>query len=136
MNNYILKNIKNEQNILIYQEKANYKFSPKKDYKGKIEVTVLDKDMLNTLWNNKLAKYYDKALKLIYILIQNDDTTSSDVLEAYTEINRIKEYLLSLQDKGLKKEILDKYLKKLYVLELELKKVHVIELKEEIGKGR
>ena len=55
---------------------------------------------------------------------------------AYTEINRIKEYLLSLRKKGLKKEILEKYVKKLYILELELKKVHVMELTEEIGKGR
>ena len=36
------------------------------------------------------------------------------------------------------KEIIEKYLKKLYILELELKKVHVMELTEEIemGKGR
>ena len=45
---------------------------------------------------------------------------------------------MSLREKGLKKEIIEKYLKKLYILELELKKVHVMELTEEIemGKGR
>ena len=92
--------------------------------------------MLNPLWEHKLNKEYEKLLKIIYALVSNDDTTSDDVLVAYTEINRIKEYLLSLREKGLKKEILEKYVKKLYILELELKKVHVMELTEEIGKGR
>ena len=69
--------------------------------------------MLNTLWEHKLDKEYSKLLKLIYSLVSNDDTTSTDVLIAYTEIERIKEYLLTLKDKGLKKEVLEKYLKKI-----------------------
>ena len=136
MTNYILKNTKKDHEVLLYQEKSSYKFSPKKGYKESIEVTVLDNEMLNPLWEHKLNKEYEKLLKIIYALVSNDDTTSYDVLVAYTEINRIKEYLLSLRKKGLKKEILEKYVKKLYILELELKKVHVMELTEEIGKGR
>lgn len=136
MTNYILKNTKKGHEVLLYQEKFSYKFSPKKGYKESIEVTVLDNEMLNPLWEHKLNKEYEKLLKIIYALVSNDDTTSDDVLVAYTEINRIKEYLLSLRKKGLKKEILEKYVKKLYILELELKKVHVMELTEEIGKGR
>ena len=132
MTNYILKNTKKDHEVLLYQEKSSYKFSPKES----IEVTVLDNEMLNPLWEHKLNKEYEKLLKIIYALVSNDDTTSDDVLVAYTEINRIKEYLLSLRKKGLKKEILEKYVKKLYILELELKKVHVMELTEEIGKGR
>ena len=100
------------------------------------KITILDPNMLNTLWKHKIDKEYSKLLKLIYSLVSNDDTTSTDVLIAYTEIERIKEYLLTLKNKGLKKELLDKYLKKLYILELELKKIHVMELTEEIGKGR
>ena len=100
------------------------------------KITILDPNMLNTLWEHKIDKEYSKLLKLIYSLVSNDDTTSTDVLIAYTEIERIKEYLLTLKNKGLKKELLDKYLKKLYILELELKKIHVMELTEEIGKGR
>ena len=94
--------------------------------------------MLSKVWENKINKEYEKLLKLIYSLISEEDTTSGDVLIAYTEIDRIKKYLLSLKEKGLKKEIIEKYLKKLYILELELKKVHVMELTEEIemGKGR
>lgn len=136
MSSYILKNNKEEHKVLLYQEKASYTFSPKKGYNEVKKITILDPNMLNTLWEHKIDKEYSKLLKLIYSLVSNDDTTSTDVLIAYTEIERIKEYLLTLKDKGLKKEVLEKYLKKLYILELELKKVHVMELTEEIGKGR
>lgn len=136
MSSYILKNNKEEHKVLLYQEKASYTFSPKKGYNEVKKITILDPNMLNTLWQHKIDKEYSKLLKLIYSLVSNDDTTSTDVLIAYTEIERIKEYLLTLKNKGLKKELLDKYLKKLYILELELKKIHVMELTEEIGKGR
>lgn len=136
MSSYILKNNKEEHKVLLYQEKASYTFSPKKGYNEVKKIIILDPNMLNTLWEHKIDKEYSKLLKLIYSLVSNDDTTSTDVLIAYTEIERIKEYLLTLKNKGLKKELLDKYLKKLYILELELKKIHVMELTEEIGKGR
>lgn len=136
MSSYILKNNKEEHKVLLYQEKVSYTFSPKKGYNEVKKITILDPNMLNTLWEHKIDKEYSKLLKLIYSLVSNDDTTSTDVLIAYTEIERIKEYLLTLKNKGLKKELLDKYLKKLYILELELKKIHVMELTEEIGKGR
>lgn len=136
MSSYILKNNKEEHKVLLYQEKASYTFSPKKGYNEVKKITILDPNMLNTLWEHKIDKEYSKLLKLIYSLVSTDDTTSTDVLIAYTEIERIKEYLLTLKNKGLKKELLDKYLKKLYILELELKKIHVMELTEEIGKGR
>lgn len=136
MSSYILKNNKEEHKVLLYQEKASYTFLPKKGYNEVKKITILDPNMLNTLWEYKIDKEYSKLLKLIYSLVSNDDTTSTDVLIAYTEIERIKEYLLTLKNKGLKKELLDKYLKKLYILELELKKIHVMELTEEIGKGR
>ena len=136
MSSYILTNNKEEYKVLLYQEKASYTFSPKKGYNEVKKITILDPNMLNTLWEHKIDKEYSKLLKLIYSLVSNDDTTSTDVLIAYTEIERIKEYLLTLKNNGLKKELLDKYLKKLYILELELKKIHVMELTEEIGKGR
>ena len=138
MTSYILKNNKEEKDILLFEEKESYSFTPKKSYKWVKKVTVLDTDMLSKVWENKISHEYEKLLKLVYALISNDDTTSGDVLVANTEIERIKNYLLSLAEKGLKKEIIEKYLKKLYILEHELKKVHVLELTEEIemGKGR
>ncbi len=136
MNSYILKNNKEDNDILLYQEKVSYSFTPKKSYKEVKKITILDPDMLSEIWEHKISKEYERLLKIIFSFVSNPDTTSGDVLTAYTEIERIKEYLLSLKEKGLKKNVLEKYLKKLYILELELKKVHVMELTEEIGKGR
>ncbi|CDF21056.1 unknown [Clostridium sp. CAG:609] len=136
MNSYILKKNKKDEDILLFQEKISYSFTPKKSYKWVKKVTVLDPDMLSSIWENKIIKEYNKLLKIIYGLISSDETDSSNVLVTYTEIERLKQYLLSLEVKGLKKELINKYLKKLYILELELKKVHVMELTEEIGRGR
>lgn len=136
MNSYILKKNKKDEDILLFQEKISYSFTPKKSYKWVKKVTVLDPDMLSSIWENKIIKEYNKLLKIIYGLISSDETDSSNVLATYTEIERLKQYLLSLEIKGLKKEFINKYLKKLYILELELKKVHVMELTEEIGRGR
>ena len=138
MTSYILKNNKKSKDILLFEEKETYSFTPKKTYKWVKKVTILDTDMLSKIWENKINKKYEMLLKLIYRMVSSDDTASGDVLVAYTEIDRIKKYLMSLREKGLNKEIVEKYLKKLYILELELKKVHVMELTEEIemGKGR
>ena len=59
---------------------------------------------------------------------------------AYTELDRIRNILEYKYKQYLKKQFVEKYLKKLYILELELKKVHVMELEDEIeeesGKSR
>lgn len=140
MTSYILKDTNEEKEVLLYQEQVSHSFTSKNDSKWVKKITVLDKEMIDSIWESKILKDYNRLIKIIYALIASDDTTSGDVLVAYTEIKRIKEYLLSLEAKGLDHKLVEKYLKKFYVLELELKKVHVMELEEEIeeerGKGR
>ncbi len=140
MSSFILKNDDEEKKVLLYEEKKSYSFTPKKGYKRVKKVTVLDKDMVSSILEDKIIKKYNLLIKIIYDLISSDDTTSGDVLAAYTELDRIRNIMLYKYHEYLKKEFIDKYLKKLYVLEMELKKVHVMELTEEIeenrGKGR
>ena len=140
MNSFILKNDEKEKKVLLYEEKKSYSFTPKNGYKRVKKITVLDKDMVSSILEDKIVKKYNLLIKIIYDLITSDDTTSGDVLAAYTELDRIRNILLYKYNEYLRKEFIDKYLKKLYVLELELKKVHVMELTEEIeetkGKGR
>ena len=140
MNSYILKNDDEEKKVLLYKEQTGYSFSPKKGYKKIKKITVLDADMVSGILEDKIVKAYNRLLKIIYSLIMaGDETTSGDVLVAYTELDRIRNFLLYKYNQYLKKEFVEKYMKKLYVLELELKKVHVLELTEEIeerGKSR
>ena len=91
MNSYILKNNKEDNDILLYQEKVSYSFTPKKSYKEVKKITILDPDMLSEIWEHKLSKEYERLLKIIYSLVSDPNTTSGDVLIAYTEIERIKE---------------------------------------------
>ena len=135
MNSYILKNSNKEKSILLYQEKTGYTWSPKDNHRKVTKITVMDKEMLSELFSSKVEKKYNRLLQIVYTLLTSDDTTSGDVLVAYTEIERIREYLLSL-DEYVTKKFMEKYLKKLYILELELKKVHVMELQEEIDEER
>ena len=140
MNSYILKNDDEEKKVLLYKEQTGYSFSPKKGYKKIKKITVLDADMVSGILEDKIVKAYNRLLKIIYSLIMaGDETTSGDVLVAYTELDRIRNILLYKYNQKMKKEFVEKYMKKLYVLELELKKVHVLELTEEIeerGKSR
>ncbi len=140
MNSFILKNDDEEKKVLLYEEKKSYSFTPKKGYKKVKKITVLDKDMTSSILEDKIVKKYNLLIKIIFDLISSDDTTSGDVLAAYTELDRLRNIMLYRYHEYLRKEFIDKYLKKLYVLELELKKVHVMELTDEIeehkGKGR
>ena len=136
MNSFILKNDDEEKKVLLYEEKKSYSFTPKKGYKRVKKITVLDKDMVSSILEDKIEKKYNLLIKIIYDLITSDDTTSGDVLAAYTELDRIRNILLYKYNEYISKEFIDKYLKKLYVLELELKKVHVMELTEEIEENK
>ena len=140
MNSFILKNYDEKKKVLLYEEKKSYSFTPKKGYKKVKKITVLDKDMTSSILEDKIIRKYNLLIKIIYDLISSDDTTSGDVLAAYTELDRLRNIMLYKYHEYLRKEFIDKYLKKLYILELELKKVHVMELTDEIeeqrGKGR
>ena len=140
MNSFILKNDNEEKKVLLYEEKKSYSFTPKKGYKKVKKITVLDKDMTSSILEDKIIRKYNLLIKIIYDLISSDDTTSGDVLAAYTELDRLRNIMLYKYHEYLRKEFIDKYLKKLYILELQLKKVHVMELTDEIeeqrGKGR
>ena len=125
---------------MLYEEKTSYSFSPKKGYKRVKKITVLDQEILSKILEEKVTKSYNKLIKIIYDLINSEDTTSGDILVTFTEIDRIKDILLYKYNKKLKKEFIDKYLKKLYLLEQELKKININTydnfLKESKGKGR
>lgn len=136
MNNYILKNTEDEEKVLLYQEKKGYSFSPKKGYYRVKKITVLNDEMIECILKEKVVNKYNRLIQIIYSLITSEDTTSGDVLVTYTEIDRLKNILMNKYSKYLKKEFIEKYLKKLHILELELKKVHVMELESELTEER
>ena len=86
MNSYILKNDDKEKKVLLYKEQTGYSFSPKKEYKRVKKITVLDADMVSGILEDKIVKAYNRLLKIVYdLIVAGDETTSGDVLVAYTE---------------------------------------------------
>ena len=140
MNSYILKNDNKTKDIVLFEEKKSYTFTPKSITKVK-KITILDKDMLNGILESKIIKKYNRLLKIVYSILESDDSNEGDILIAFTEISRIKQYLISLIN-SLDKDILKKYLDKISMLEEELKRYQVImfnnnlEYIDELGKGR
>ncbi len=133
MESYILKNMDEEKDVLLYQEKTGYAFSPKKGTYRVKKITVLNEDMITSILKNKLIKQYKKILQMVYTLVENgDNTTSGDCLATYTELDRLKGILLYKYHKYLDHEFIKKYYQKLELLEMEIKKIHVLELEEEI----
>lgn len=135
MNSYILKNNKEKQEVLLFQEKTSYVFEPKKSYKYVKKITVLDQEMLSSIWEKKIKDKYNALIKRIYELLKADDEEGASLI-AYTEIERIKEYLLSLKNKGLKEKLLNEYMQKIYALEMKINNMYKYQRQESIGKGR
>lgn len=134
MTSYILKNIDESKDILMYQEKECYNFTPSAKYKWVKKITVLDSDLVNAIWENKLEKEYSKALKNIYALLANTSDDEGASLDIFEEIEKIKQYFMSFSSKKVDKKIVNKYLKKILTLENNLKVVS--KRKNEVGKGR
>ncbi len=134
MTSYILKNIDESKDILMYQEKESYNFTPSAKYKWVKKITVLDSDLVDAIWENKLEKEYSKALKNIYALLANTSDDEGASLDIFEEIEKIKQYFMSFSSKKVDKKIVNKYLKKILTLENNLKVVS--KRKNEVGKGR
>ena len=134
MNSYILKNSNKKEEMLLYQERASYSFVPKKSLKYVSKITVLDTDLLDGIWEEKLKKKYNVFLSIIHKLLEIEDEGSA--LVAYTEIERIKEYLRSLDKNSVSKKLLDEYMEKIYVVEMKVHAFYNRELYESVGRGR
>lgn len=141
MNSYILKNESNQDDILLYEEKKSYSFTPKNVTKVK-RITVLDPEMLNGILESKIIKKYNTLVKMITDIISSEDTSEGDILAAFTEIKRIRQYLISLVN-CLDKALLKKYLDKIALLETKLKRYQMLIINNyyqysnefEIGRG-
>ncbi len=141
MSSYILKKNPKDEEVLLYEEKTSYSFVPKKSYKWVKKITVLDTEILFKIWEQKISKDYNKLLKLIYALLQNDTADEGEARVCLAELNKLKKYILLLQQKGLNPEVIKMYLKKIYSLEIELQKIWTMKFAPEIerksnGKSR
>lgn len=137
MKNYILKNINDEKKVLLYQEKSGYTFSPKSVSINR-KITILNEEMLKSILKENVENKYQRLVKLIYQYLNDGDFSSDEGSIVYSEIDSFKKRLLGKYHKYLDAKLIDKYLKKVKILEGELQKLYYyqhcnFEIEEERG---
>ena len=124
MSNYVVKKKTSKKMTIHYQESEGYSFHPKgANYETIAKVTIVDNDLKKNVIEAKISRDYQKIVKQIYDMLNESSDDSSNVLTAYTELDRLRKIFLTKYAKLVKKEMLVKYLKKLQILELEIKKL-------------
>lgn len=137
MKSYILKNTKKKEKVLLYQEKKGYSFTPRKAYYRVQKITVLDDNMISSILKGKIMNKYQRLYRIVRSILEDDDTTTGDILVALNETERLKQMLLVKYAKYLNKKMVEKYIGKIEILERSLqKKIQEEAFLEKSGRGR
>lgn len=126
MSKYIIKKVSIKKAKINYPQIKGYEFTPKSEKYSQIKkVTVLDEDLTAQIMEQKIAKEYKKIVTFIYDLLKEDDSEGTNCLKAYTELQRLKQLLIYKYNEKVKRQLLEKYLKKLSILEMEIQKLAI-----------
>ncbi len=125
MSNYIIKKVSIKKAKVNYQEPTGYEFAPKNaKYANVKRVVVADKKLQDDIYKQKIEKEYQKIVAYIYgILNEGGDDDASNTLLAYSEIQRLKQIFVYKYNQKIEKAMLEKYFKKLSILEMEINKL-------------
>ena len=99
-------------------EKENQKFTISINENEKI--IIYDKELLEKVIDNKFNKKYRKLLYLVMEVKENDDSDDEKINIVLLKTEELKNLLLSKYYKYINKEILNKYLKMILLLEEKL----------------
>lgn len=115
MKSYI-KKVNSE--FLVLEKEADSKFTITKSEEEKIVIydEVLVEKIIETKFNNK----YRKLLYIVMDINENEDSTESDAEIVLFKIEELKNLLLAKYYKYISRELLNKYLKMLMLLEEKL----------------
>ena len=145
MSNYIIKKVTIKRTKVNYQENDAYTFHPKGNGYKDIKVSVIDNALKEGIFRQKIENDYKKIVAKIYdILNSTSDDDSANTLVAYTELDRLKQLFMYKYEEKVNRKLLEQYLKKMSILEIELEKMMVnlyrnrqMNIEEErIGKAR
>lgn len=146
MNNYVIKKKNKNKKIGKFNyEDEGYLFKPNIKSNNLIKISnlsLMNKEMTSPILKKKLDKSFRKLASIILSVLNDEDTTSGDCIMALDEISKEKAIIRNKYKEYLEKESLEKYLKRIKVLEQEVKeKVVAIRILEEtkeqdLEKGR
>lgn len=134
---YLIKKKNKAKRIVKFNyEEIGYQFKPNIKNPNLIKITSLtipNTDISSPILENKLDKSFRKLASIILSVLNDEDTTTGDILIALDEVSKQKSIILNKYKDYLKKQTGEKYLKRLKVLEAELKqKLVYVQNKEEV----
>jgi len=138
---YVLTKNDNKMNLYSINTIDGYSFKPKNkpNVLSVNKVIVLDPKLVDSILTVKFNSRFNKLLKLVTFILNNEDTSSSDTALALDEVALLKSILLNRYQKFLSQEKELLFLQKLRLIEnkLRAKEIEITYLnKEEKGKSR
>jgi len=112
-----LKKVSSEFYVL--EKEDGKKFTITKSEEEKI--IIYDEKLIESVIEKKFNQKYRKLLYIIMDINENDDSTESDTLLCLEKIEELKKLLINKYYKYITKDILNKYLKMIYLLEEKIK---------------
>jgi hypothetical protein len=130
---YLVKRKNKNQKIVSFTyDDVGYEFKPNIKSDNLIKISnlfLLDENLIRKILINKMDKSFRKLTAIILSVLNDDDTTSGDVVIALDEIAKEKSIILKKYRNYLKKEEYEKMLKRLKIYEQDLK-ARLIYIKE------
>jgi len=110
-----LKKVSSEFEIVEFNVKKSFSIKNKEE-----KITIYDENLILELIDKKFNKEYKKLLYIIMDINNSDDATESDGLLVRDKIDELKNIILSKYSKHISKEMLNRYLKMILILEEKL----------------
>lgn len=126
MSNYVIKKVTVKKAKVNYDVQDGYDFLPKsKKYENVAKVTVIDANLQKQIMHKKMANDYKKIVTQIYNLLNDDSDDTGNLLTAFTELDRLKQIFMYKYHQKVERKLLEMYLKKLSILEMEINKLMI-----------
>lgn len=111
-----LKKLNSE--FTVVEKENNVKFTISKSEEEKL--FVYDEELVENIIDSNFNQKYRKLLYMVMDIEENEDSTDSDCELALIKIEELKNLLLSKYYKYISRELLNKYLKMMMLLEEKL----------------
>ncbi|MBE6156846.1 MAG: hypothetical protein E7161_03775 [Firmicutes bacterium] len=112
-----LKKVMSEFTILDKEESKKFTINTSKNEK----ITIYDMEMVEKIIDSNFNQKYRKLLYIVMDISENEDSTESDTELALLKIEELKNILLSRYYKYISRELLNKYLKMIFLLDEKLR---------------
>ena len=110
-----LKKVSSEFEIIEFDDKKSFSIKNKEE-----KITIYDDDLVTELIDKKFNTEYKKLLYIIMDINNSDDSTESDGLLVRDKIDELKNVILNKYSNYISKELLNKYIKMIMILEEKL----------------